>query len=241
MNLTELWSHAVELELQGRQEAQSLPGWTVGDVLSSMPRCLPSSLSTSPHITGTSFFPLQALSIMYIYIQGRGGHGFEISTSTPTCTTMARTIAETSEDDTSIFKQKPTWISCVNQSKINTTHLSRRNNVLTQPRHPIRSLPAPWVVPTAGKLLIGYNLSVLWDSVRHCGQKRFSKIASWTFKERWAGQSLGQTSAIRFCAPSALCNFCHQEGSWTAMHHTKQWDKMLIDFIWKNKPHYLRK
>ncbi len=44
MNLTESWNHAVELELQGRQEAQSLPGWAVGDVLSSMPRCLPSSL-----------------------------------------------------------------------------------------------------------------------------------------------------------------------------------------------------
>ncbi len=37
-------------------------------------------------------------------------------------------IVETSEDDTSIFKQKPTWISCVKQSKIDVTHLSRRNN-----------------------------------------------------------------------------------------------------------------
>ncbi len=44
MNLTELWSHAVELEWQGRQEAQSLPGWAVDDVLSSMPRCVPGSL-----------------------------------------------------------------------------------------------------------------------------------------------------------------------------------------------------
>ncbi len=44
MNPTESWSHAVELEWQGRQEAQSLPSWAVGDVLSSMPRCLPSSL-----------------------------------------------------------------------------------------------------------------------------------------------------------------------------------------------------
>ncbi len=44
MNLTELWSHAVELELQGRQEAQSLSGWAVGDALSSTPRCLPGSL-----------------------------------------------------------------------------------------------------------------------------------------------------------------------------------------------------
>ncbi len=41
---TESWSHAVELEWQGRQEAQSLPGWAVYDFLSSMPRCLPSSL-----------------------------------------------------------------------------------------------------------------------------------------------------------------------------------------------------
>ncbi len=44
MNLTESWSHAVELEGQGGQEAQSLPGWAVGDVLSSTPRCLPGSL-----------------------------------------------------------------------------------------------------------------------------------------------------------------------------------------------------
>ncbi len=42
-------------------------------------------------------------------------------------TTMATTIAETIED-TSIFKQKPTRISCVKQSKINITHLSKRNN-----------------------------------------------------------------------------------------------------------------
>ncbi len=51
-------------------------------------------------------------------------------TSAPTCTytTMATTIAETSEEDTSIFKQKPTRISCVNKSKINVTHLSKRNN-----------------------------------------------------------------------------------------------------------------
>ncbi len=76
-----------------------------------------------------------------------------------------------------IFRQKPTWISCVNQSKINTTQLSRRNNVFTQPRRPFRDLHAPWVLSTAGKLLIGYNLSVFWDSVKHCGQKRFSKIA----------------------------------------------------------------
>ncbi len=44
MNLTESWSHAVKLKWQGRQEAQSLPGWAVGDVLSSMPRCPPGSL-----------------------------------------------------------------------------------------------------------------------------------------------------------------------------------------------------
>ncbi len=44
MNLTESCSHAVELEWQGRQEAQSLPGLAVDDVLSSMPRCLPGSL-----------------------------------------------------------------------------------------------------------------------------------------------------------------------------------------------------
>ncbi len=44
MNLTESWNHAVELELQGRQEAQSLPGWAVDGALSSMPRCPPGSL-----------------------------------------------------------------------------------------------------------------------------------------------------------------------------------------------------
>ncbi len=33
-----------------------------------------------------------------------------------------------------------------------------------QPRRPIRTLPAPWVLSTAGKLLIGYNFSVFWDS-----------------------------------------------------------------------------
>ncbi len=41
---TESWSRAVELEWQGTQEAQSLPGWAVGDVLSYKPRCLPGSL-----------------------------------------------------------------------------------------------------------------------------------------------------------------------------------------------------
>ncbi len=45
MCLIESKSHAVDSEWQGRQEAQSLPGWAVGDVLSSMPRCPPGSLS----------------------------------------------------------------------------------------------------------------------------------------------------------------------------------------------------
>ncbi len=44
MCLIESRSHAVDSEWQGRQEAQSLPGWAVGDVLSSMPRCPPGSL-----------------------------------------------------------------------------------------------------------------------------------------------------------------------------------------------------
>ncbi len=44
MNLAGWWNHAVELEWQGRQEAQSLPGWAAGDVPSSMPRCPPGSL-----------------------------------------------------------------------------------------------------------------------------------------------------------------------------------------------------
>ncbi len=53
---------------------------------------------------------------------------------------MATTIAETSED-TSIFKQKPTRISCVKQSKINVTHLSKRNNTTSaSDSSPSRSL-----------------------------------------------------------------------------------------------------
>ncbi len=44
MCLIESRSHAVDSEWQGWQEAQSLPGWAVGDVLSSMPRCPPGSL-----------------------------------------------------------------------------------------------------------------------------------------------------------------------------------------------------
>ncbi len=69
----------------------------------------------------------------------------------PTCTytTMATTIAETSED-TSIFKQKPTRISCVKQSKINVTHLSKRNNTTSaSDSSPSRSLS----FSPAGKLL----------------------------------------------------------------------------------------
>ncbi len=41
-NLAGWGNYAVEW--QGRQEAQFLPGWAVGDVLSSMPRCPPGSL-----------------------------------------------------------------------------------------------------------------------------------------------------------------------------------------------------
>ncbi len=51
---------------------------------------------------------------------------------------------------TSIFKQKPTQISCVKQCKINVTHLSKET---TQPLCLIRALPAPRVLSTAGKLL----------------------------------------------------------------------------------------
>ncbi len=46
MNLTGWCNHAVELEWQERQEAQSLPGWAVCDVLSSMLRCLSGSLGS---------------------------------------------------------------------------------------------------------------------------------------------------------------------------------------------------
>ncbi len=42
---------------------------------------------------------------------------------------------------TSIFKQKPTRISCVKQSKINVTHLSKRNNTTSASESsPSRSL-----------------------------------------------------------------------------------------------------
>ncbi len=42
---------------------------------------------------------------VHLYTGGwGGGHEFEISSSTPTYTTMARKIAETDENDTSIFK-----------------------------------------------------------------------------------------------------------------------------------------
>ncbi len=44
MNLTGWWNHAVELEWQERQIAQSLPGWAVDDVLLSMLKCLTGSL-----------------------------------------------------------------------------------------------------------------------------------------------------------------------------------------------------
>ncbi len=75
---------------------------------------------------------MPAIYIQYnIHLYTGGNHNFEISASTRTCTTMATTIVETSEDDTSIFKQKPTRISCVKQCKINVTYLSRRNNATT--------------------------------------------------------------------------------------------------------------
>ncbi len=102
---------------------------------------------------------------MYIYIRGGGG-GVTIFKS-PHPHLLAQPWQGQSWKQakmTSMFKPNPTWISCMNQSKINATHLSRRNNVLMQPRRPIRTLPAPWVLSTAGKLLIGYNFSVFWDS-----------------------------------------------------------------------------
>ncbi len=80
-----------------------------------------------------------------IYIQynvhlpggGGGGHDFEISASTPTYTTMATTIAETSEDDTN--KQMPTWISCVKQSKIRLS-----DETLNRGPDSLWSLKIPW-------------------------------------------------------------------------------------------------
>ncbi len=52
---------------------------------------------------------------------------FEISAPHVRTQPWHKTIAETSEDDTSIFKQKTTRISCAKRSKINVTHLLRRN------------------------------------------------------------------------------------------------------------------
>ncbi len=125
-----------------------------------------------PDIIADSLMPA-IYSIMYISIRGGGGSQF--------LNLRIRTYLHNHGKDNRrnkrrwhIFKQKPTWISCVNQSKINTTQLSSRNNAFTQPRRPFRDLHAPWVLFTAGKLLIGYNLSVFWDSVRHCGQRHFS-------------------------------------------------------------------
>ncbi len=131
---------------------------------------------------------------------------------------------------TSIFKQKPTQISCVKQCKINVTHLSKRNNAtLASDSSPSRSLSSLHrcsdiyagltscliVTLLCNVLFLRYfslfylpvlsiysrsaNIrpvhsnwalyhtnhapycwlatSVFWDMVRHCGQKRFSKIA----------------------------------------------------------------
>ncbi len=73
---------------------------------------------------------------------------------------------------TSIFKQKPTWISCVKQSKINVTHLSRRNNATSAyDSSPSRSLsfssplescsiyvgPTSWLIVT-----LIFNVLFLW-------------------------------------------------------------------------------
>ncbi len=92
---------------------------------------------------------------------------------TRTHTTMATKIAETSEDDTSIFKQKPTQISFVKRSKINVTHLSRRNNATSAyDSSPSRSLsfssplescsdiyagPTSWLIVT-----LLFNVLFLW-------------------------------------------------------------------------------
>ncbi len=138
---------------------------------------------------------------------------------------------------TSIFKQKPTQISCVKQSKINVTHLSRRNNATSasdsSPSCSLSSLhrwkaasifTRSYLLPDRNpsfpsefsSFLSSYNIylsiylsiidllisvlctqiecsllsiitrhtpycwlaaSVFLETVRHCGQKRFSKIA----------------------------------------------------------------
>ncbi len=57
MNLTESWNHAVELELQGRQEAQSLPGWAVPTVSSQFHHSV-------RHINHNSFKNNQKLGVM---------------------------------------------------------------------------------------------------------------------------------------------------------------------------------
>ncbi len=73
MNLTESWNHAVELEWQGRQAAQSLPGWAVGDVLSSMPRCLPGS-RRSAQLPLDHLVEVRDRAVCHQRINGRRNH-----------------------------------------------------------------------------------------------------------------------------------------------------------------------
>ncbi len=73
MNLTESWNYAVELEWQGRQEAQSLPGWAVDDVLSSMPRCPPGSLR-SVQLPLDHLVEMRDTAVCHQHSNGRRNH-----------------------------------------------------------------------------------------------------------------------------------------------------------------------
>ncbi len=70
---------------------------------------------------------------------------------THTYTTMAPTIAETSEDDTKAYSSKSQH-GLVVWNKAKSTFLSYKKET-TQPLHPIRVRPVSWVLSTAGKLL----------------------------------------------------------------------------------------
>ncbi len=61
-----------------------------------------------------------------------------------TYTTMAMTIAETSEDDTQAYSTKSQhWYVVWNEAK---SMLLTNQEITTQPQRPARSLPTPWVL-----------------------------------------------------------------------------------------------
>ncbi len=73
MNLAGWWNHAVESDWQGKRETQSLPGWAAGDVLSSMPRCLPGSLR-SMKLLLDCLVEINDRAVCYQHSNGRRNH-----------------------------------------------------------------------------------------------------------------------------------------------------------------------